>query len=207
MENGTPRPSDLRLDKAINQLSSLLVPDEKLESHAIQRRLFALVHRRTVVAATSGRFIGMTRGLFGNFTPEDIRWQDLKDVRIKMGIFGADLTLTAMQSPDLAIAGTGRLLSFTGLRKDEAEAVYRMCQAQEQAWREKRRIRELEELRAKSGGIQLGASGGGSMAAGAAAGAGNDATERLAQAKSMLEKGLISDSEYESLKARIVSNL
>ena len=33
--------------------------------------------------------------------------------------------------------------------------------AQDQAWREKRRVRELEEMRARSGGIQLGSSGAG----------------------------------------------
>jgi hypothetical protein len=33
--------------------------------------------------------------------------------------------------------------------------VYRVRQAQDQAWREKRRVRELEEMRAKSGGIPL----------------------------------------------------
>jgi hypothetical protein len=85
-----------------------------------------------------------------------VRWQDLKDVQLQVGTFAADLVIAALASPDLAISGTAGSLRFTGLRK--AEAVYRLCQANEQAWREKRRIRELEELRAKSGGIQLGAS-------------------------------------------------
>jgi hypothetical protein len=31
-----------------------------------------------------------------------------------------------------------------------------------------------------------------------------DAVQRLAQAKEMLDKGLINDSEYESMKARII---
>jgi hypothetical protein len=42
------------------------------------------------------------------------------------------------------------------LRKDQAQAMYRICQQHDQVWREKRRIRELEELRAKSGGVQFG---------------------------------------------------
>jgi len=193
--------------RAVAQLLSLLVPNEKLEAYAVQRRLFALTHRRTLVAATTGRFIGVTRGLFGGFDPQVVRWQDLKEVGIRVGVFGAELTVTAFTSPDLAVTGQTRVLQFTGLRKGEAESVYRICQAQDQAWREKRRVRELEELRAKSGGVQLDASpasanlplGGGSTM--------EDPAVRLQRAKDMLDKGLISDSEYESMKARIISSL
>jgi hypothetical protein len=39
----------------------------------------------------------------------------------------------------------------------------------------------------------------------AAQGAGGDAVARLQQAKALLEARLISDSEYESIKAKIVS--
>lgn len=196
---------DARVQKAIAEFASLMVPGESIEAYAVQRRLFALFHRRTLICATSGRFIGMSRGLFGGFNPETVRWQDIKDVEIKVRVFGADLTIVALSSPDLAVAGQTRVLSFPGLRKEQAEAVYRICQAQEQAWREKRRIRELEELRAKSGGIQLGAAAG--AGGGANASSGDGAATRLQQAKEMFEKGLITDSEYESLKARIVGNL
>jgi len=65
-------------------------------------------------------------------------------------------------------------------------------------------IRELEELRAKSGGIQMGGASGFPASAG---GAPTDAVAKLSQAKEMLEMGLISDAEYESLKARIVSSM
>ena len=194
---------DSRIVKALGQIQSLLVPGETIEAYAVQRRLFALEHRRVVVAATTGRFIGMVRHWLGGFDPHDIRWQDLKDARLQMGTFAANLTLVAFSSPDLASGGQLRTLSFTGLRKTQAEAVYRVCQANEQAWREKRRIRELEELRAKSGGIQLGAA----TAGAAAAGGSSDPVAKLEQAKAMRDKGLITDSEYESLKARIVSSL
>lgn len=196
---------DARIQKAIAEFNSLLVPEESIEAYAVQRRIFALHRRRLLVCATTGRFIGMTRGLFGGFDPVTVRWQDIKDIRIQVGMFGADLTLTALSTPDLAVTGQSRLLVFPGLRKEQAEAVYRICQAQEQAWREKRRVRELEELRAKSGGIQLGATAGvGSSVANSAS---ESPAARLAQAKEMYEQKLITDSEYESLKARIVGNL
>jgi len=193
---------DSRVQRALEQFSSLLVPGETLESYPVQRRIFALSHRRYLVGATSGRFIGVRRHMFGGFEVEDVRWQDIKEIHIRVGILGADLTMVALATPDLAVAGQIRRVFFEGLRKEQAEAVYRICQAQEQSWREKRRIRELEELRARSGGIQLGSS-----PTGAPAAASDGAADRLQQAKEMFDKGLISDSEYESLKARIVSSL
>ncbi len=195
-----------RIAKAIGFVTALLIPTETIDAYAVQRRLFALLHRRSLVFATSGRFIGMTRGLLGGFTPQDVRWQDVQDVSIRVGIFGSELTLKAFSAPDLATSGGLRTVVFGGLRKEEAQSVYRICQTQEQAWREKRRLREMEELRAKSGGIHLGASQ--DLAGTPPAQSDNlNATARLQRAKDMLEKGLISDSEYETLKARIVASL
>lgn len=191
---------------ALEQLTSILVPGETIEAFAVQRRLFALTHRRALVAATSGRFIDMRRSLFGGFQPTSVRWQDLKEARVNVRIFGATLTLLFFGGPDLAIAGKESSLTCSGLRKAQAEGVYRVCQAQDQAWREKRRVRELEEMRARSGGLQLGASASAGLAS-PSNGAPEDAVARLEKAKAMLDKGLISDAEFEALKARIVNTL
>lgn len=197
---------DPRLVRALGELQALLIPGETIEAYAVQRRLYALTHRRALVVATSGRLIAVQRGLFGSFHPTSVRWQDLKEARVDIGVVAARLTIRFFGSPDLAIAGHEASLTFTGLRKEQAEAVYRVCQAQDQAWREKRRVRELEEMRARSGGIQLGASPGASLAAMSASGQ-DDTVARLEKAKAMLEKGLISDAEFEALKARIVNTL
>ncbi|HET9727730.1 MAG TPA: hypothetical protein VFP28_12495, partial [Gemmatimonadales bacterium] len=66
------------VSRALTALRSLLIPGEELDTHAVQRRLFALTHRRTIVGATSGRLIVVNRGLFGDYTPQDVRWQDLQ---------------------------------------------------------------------------------------------------------------------------------
>jgi hypothetical protein len=206
--NGPPAPSDADqgTGRAVEALRSLLIPGEALESWAIQHRLFALTHRRRIVGATSGRLLAVARGLFGGFVTEDVRWQDLDDAQLRVGIVGATLTVVAFASTDLASAsaGTARTLVFTGLRKAEAQAVYRTCQAQEQAWREKRRVRDLEELRAKSGGIQL-AGGGAGLPAG-----GDDPRQpaaRLQRAREMLQQGLLTDAEFEQVKSRILADL
>jgi len=185
----------------------MLVPNEVAKCYAVQRRLFALTHRRVMVAATSGRLIGISRGLIGGFTPVDIRWQDIKTAHVKAGIFGSDITITALTQPDLASGGAVRAFQFTGLRKGDAQAVYRACQEQEQAWREKRRLRELEELRAKSGGFQASASRDMPFASDEPGLGKGDLSARLKRAKEMLDSGLISDSEYETVKAKVISEI
>jgi Bacterial PH domain len=196
--------TDSHLNKALEHLNSVLVTGETVEAWAIQRRLFALTHRRILIAATSGRFIKISRGLFGGFDMNDFRWQDIGDARIKVGIFGADIFMKIFGSADLAISkDSNQVLILPGFIKDQAEKIYRLAQAQDQSWREKRRIRELEELRAKSGGVTIGTNPGIQQTGNAS----DDAATKLQQAKDMLEKKLITDSEYESIKARIISGL
>lgn len=194
------------LARALADLHSVLIPAETVEAWATQRRMFALSHRRMIVAATSGRLIWLVRHLVSGFDVVNLRWQDLVDVNLRVGVFGAELVIRADQGTDLAINASqgARVITIQGLRKDQAQAVYRICQAQDQAWREKRRIRELEELRARSGGVQLNAGG---MASGAAAATGgsSEALRRLQEAKQMLDSKLITDSEYEAIKARILA--
>ncbi len=203
-------PPEPDLEPAFATLKGLLTSGETLEAWAVQHRLYALTHRRTCIAATSGRFISLQRRLLGGYDSADIRWQDLKETRISAGILAADLTLVAQSSSDLSMGSeVNRVWTFTGLRKDQAQALYRICQQHDQVWREKRRVRDLEELRAKSGGVQIGAQGafGGLVAEAGAAGAESDPARRLRQAREMLDAKLISDSEFESIKAKIVSGL
>ena len=195
---------DSHLNKALEHLNSVLVTGETIEAWAIQRRLFALTGRRILIAATSGRFIKIKRGLLGGFDMADFRWQDLGDAKIKVGIFGADIFMKIFGSADLAISkDSNQVLVLPGFRKDQAEKIYRLAQAQDQSWREKRRIRELEEMRAKSGGVTIGTNAGSQPAGNTS----EDAAAKLQQAKQMLDNKLITDSEFESIKARIISGI
>jgi hypothetical protein len=195
---------DLHLNKALEHLNSVLVAGESLDAWAIQRKLFALTHRRILIAATSGRFIQIKRGLLGGFDMTDFRWQDLGDAKIRVGIFGADIFMKIFGSTDLAISkDSNQILILPGFRKEQAEQIYRLAQAQDQSWREKRRVRELEEMRAKSGGVTIGTN----TATQQTANVSGDAASKLQQAKEMLEKKLITDSEYESIKAKIISGM
>jgi hypothetical protein len=90
------------LRRAMDHLQSVLIPGESLEAWAVQRRVFALKHRRLLVAATSGRLICIARKLIGGFDLRDLRWQDLEDVKLRVGIFSADLSVRTGRAADLA---------------------------------------------------------------------------------------------------------
>lgn len=222
-----PSPQPAPANGPREQLDTLLVAGEALLAHGLQHRLYALLHRREVTAATTARFIHMTRPLLGGYHPFDIRWQDLTDARITVGMFTATLTIRYYANRSDTASGDGdeRTLSCASLTIEAAQALYRECQAQELAWREKRRVRTMEEMRASSGGVQIatgvyGQPGVGGMGAeeppritaasassAASASAGDDPVERLSRARAMLKEGLITDAEYEAIKARVVGGL
>ena len=199
------QPQDTNVDQAIQHLKSVLVSGETLDAWAVQVRLFSLTHRRMLIAATTGRFIVIKRSLFGGYEMSDFRWQDLGDVKLKVGLFAADIFIRKFGSTDLAINKTASdYLTLTGFEKNQTENIYRIAQAQDQAWREKRRVRELEELRAKSGGYNLTAMQGSMPGTEHST---EDPLVRLQKAKAMLDNKLITDSEFETIKARIISGL
>jgi len=199
--NDTAAMDEAGLARALAQLRTVLIPGETVEAYAIQIRLFALLHRRLLIAATSGRLIVLARKLLGGFDVTTVRWQDLEEVTLHVGMLSADLALRAGKATDLASFGTSgsQQVQFRGLQRTQAQAVYRICQGQDQAWREKRRVRELEELRARSGGIQVS-----SAPAALGANGASDAVRRLQEAKQMLDARLITDAEYEAIKAKII---
>ena len=201
------RTEDPRVEKALGYLKSTLIRGETLEAWTIQRRYFALWHRRTLLAATSGRFIAIQRDLISGFLPVDIQWQDLKDVAIKVGIFGSKIGAVAHNRSDLSLASRGsNQMLYKGLRKQGAQDIYRICQAHEQEWREKRRAREIEELRARSGGVQVSANSPSAQPIETGV-AGTDSMKRLQQAQQMLDAKLINDTEYQAIKAKIISGV
>jgi hypothetical protein len=194
---------------ALEAFRSLLIPGEEIEAMAVQRRVFALTHRRKAVAATSGRLIVVKRNLIGGYTPIDVRWQDIRESAVTVGVFGATLTISAYRNTELAMEhGSPEMITVTGLRKAEAQEVYRVCQAREQAWREKRRVRELEEMRAKSGGVHLGSPMGSAPPGySSTETSAQSPTARLQRAKEMLQSGLLTDAEFEQVKAKILNEL
>jgi hypothetical protein len=180
------------LAKISSDVSQLLTPGESITYVVLQVKGVA---RRDAAVATTNRLLLYRPALIGGVNFEDFSWQDVKDVHLKQGIVGSDITVEAVD---------GRQAKLGWLEKEQARKLYALAQQKEQEWREKRRVRQMEEARAAAGGVYLQAPPTASPVQQA-----GDAgpVEKLAQAKSMLDGGLISESEYESIKAKIISSM
>lgn len=184
-----------RADKANATLDKTLMSGETVVARAIQHRVFALFSRRIVIAITSSRILVVKRGLLGGFKMADMQWKDLKDVRLEQNILesicGANLVFDS-----LLLGGAG--IAVDGVPDEAASTMYAKAQYEEQAWEEKRRVRGLEETRAASGGVTIGA------ADGSGGGGGDRAVEEIRKAKALLDEGAISDAEFQEMKAKIL---
>ena len=177
-------------------VSRILTPNEEILYVAVQN-ITALQMKHDAVVATSNRVICYRPAMLGRVEFDDFQWQDVRNARIVQGMLSSQFTVETLD---------GRTASLDNLDKDQAKRLYGICQQMEQEWREKRRVREMEEARAKAGGVYL---GGGAAAGGHAAPppAPEDPVAKLAKAKQMLDQGLISEAEYDSLKAKILSSM
>ena len=191
-----------RIARAIQKVRSVLTAGEVAREGVFQLRIWALLHRRSLVATTDRRIIFFRRGLLGGFNMTDFQWQDVKSAHIKEhffpALFGADLII---------ISADGQRVKMPGLDSGKARKIYAIAQAQEQAWREKNRIREIEELRAKSGGITLNGPGNPVAASAPSAAATGDMAKKLKEAKELLDCGAITDVEFETIKARYLNSM
>ena len=183
-----------RAEKANATLDSTLMTGEQVVARAVQHRVFALFARRRVIAITSSRILTVQRGLLGGFKMADMQWKDLKDVRLEQNILD-NLCGSNLAFDSLLLGHPG--VAVDGVPSQAASAMYAKAQYEEQAWEEKRRIRGLEETRAASGGVTIGATNGG--------GAGGDRiVEEIARAKALLDSGAVSDAEFQEMKAKIL---
>ncbi len=148
--------------------------------------------KKDCAVATSNRVILYRPGMFGSLNFSDYQWEDIKNVSISEGMIAADLTVELTD---------GRRARIGGLDKSQVRRLYSIAQQKEQEWREKRRVRELEEARARAGGIHMA-----QPQSAVASGIPDDPVEKLAKAKAMVDQGLISEAEYETLKAKIVAS-
>ena len=189
---------DARSQKAQDKLHSTLMKNETVIASGLQQRVFSLLGRRMLVAITSSRLIEIRRSVLGGFDMKDYQWKDLSDARMSENIipnfFGTKLEFV------VSIGKAG--INIDGLQSSVASQIYSHAQMQEQDWEEKNRIRDLEEKRAMSGASVVNVAGSGGNAPKADEG---DMFASLEKAKKLFDSGAISDTEYQELKAKIIS--
>jgi hypothetical protein len=188
-----------RAQKAKSLISSTLMDDEQVIAQSIQHRVFALWSRRNSLAITNSRIILIARGLFGGFRMSDIQWKDLQDVRIEQNV------LSSFCGSNLGFQHLNNSVEYIrvdGVERDVASTMYSHAQAQEQAWEEKRRVRAMEEIRAAAGGVVVNTGPSGQ----ATAAASGDLLDQIQRAKKLLDDGVISDAEFQEMKAKLISS-
>ncbi len=138
----------------------------------------------------------------------DYQWKDLKDAQISENVFpsitGSTLTFTFQANSEEPIEVYPEI--------EIASKAYRHSQQEEQAWEEKRRIRDMEEKRAKSGGVFIGQASNPVQTNNPATSTQNkeqqpkvDITEELFKLKKLLDEGILSDVEFQEMKSKILS--
>jgi hypothetical protein len=172
-------------------VAKILTPNEEVLYIAAQNAT-ALSIRQDCVIATTNRVILYRRDILGRVTFTNYQWQDVKASTIKQGVLSSEFQVETID---------GQTDSLGNLYKDQAKRLYSFCQQMDQEWREKRRVRHMEEERARSGGLYM------TPPDVHASSTKEDPVDKLAKAKTMRDKGLISEVEYDALKAKILSTM
>lgn len=181
------------LQKAVEEIRTILTENETILYIAYQG-ISAVGQMKDAAIATNNRLIIYRRHWFGRTSFDDFLWEDVQNVTMDEGMISSTLMVTLTD---------GRKHAIGGIKKKQARSFYSISQQKEQEWRERRRVREMEEERARAGGTQI------TMPADAtpAASPAEDPVERLAKAKQMFDQELISEAEYETLKANILKSM
>lgn len=181
------------------EIGSILTSGEQVLAVSTQNAINSPLNRDSVVV-TNRRLILYHPKLLGRMDLQDFLWQDVTDLSLASKVLGAVITVQAKKRlPDGQVRSS--TASIDGLEKASARRLYALAQELEEQWREKNRVRQMEEERARSGGVYLGGAGGPTETPRASI------EERLEKLRSLREKGLISDAEYESRKSQIIAEL
>lgn len=196
-----------RRDRALDRAAETLMAGESFEQVELQHRVFSFWRRRELLGITNSRIVVVRRGLLGGFKMQDIQWKDLEDAKIEENVLPAlcGANLAFEHSSDRA-----PIICVSGIPAKVASEIYRRAQFEEQAWEEKRRLRDMEEVRAAAGGFTFHA---GAMAspippptlgATASLSTANPILEEIQRAKELLDAGAISDAEFQEMKGHIL---
>jgi hypothetical protein len=172
------------IQRVAAEVTKILTPHEEILYIAQQNRL-ALSVAPDAAVATNNRLILYNAQVLGRVSFSDLQWQDVKNISINQGMLSTELFVTSVDGGESKLGE---------LDKEQAKRLYGVCQQMEQEWREKRRVRTMEEERARAGGVQISSPGPTQ----------EDPVARLARAKQMLDQGLISEIEYDAVKAQIL---
>jgi hypothetical protein len=184
------------VEEVYSKVSEILTSGEEIVYIAVQHKLVPSGSPESVVL-TNKRFIKYKPKMLGRVSFEDYVWRDLSEAHVKSGMRGATLK---MKTTD------GHKISVDDLPKAQARRLYTLAQEMEEKVVEERRQRELEDKRAAAGGITLTGVPVAPQPVPQQAPK-EDPMEQLTKLKSMVDDGLITEDDYNSKKAEILSKI
>lgn len=185
------------VEKILTKVNELLTKGENVEYVAVQKKP-AVNLSPDCIALTNKRIIFCRPKTFGlSMDFQDFLWKEIADCHIKEGMLGATFTVKKVKG--------GGIISLDYLPKAQARLLYRYAQEREEEMEDYRRQRELEDSRARAGGgITVNTN---SEDRKQPTEQENDPIANLKKLKGLLEQELISQEEFDTKKAEILSKL
>ncbi len=189
-ENQNPK----AVEKVFGRVKELLTSGETIEYIAVQKKPIINLSPSSI-ALTNKRIILCRPKNFGlSMSFQDYLWKEVADCHIKEGIMGSIFSVR------LTNRGSN-IINY--VPKAQARKLYRYGQEREEEMSEYRRQRELENARASAGGgIIVNNTTDQNTTSNQ-----EDSLESLKKLKGLLENELISQEEFESKKAEILTKL
>lgn len=188
------------VDHVYSKVAQILAPGEDILYIAVEKKLVMNIAPECAVLSNK-RFIKYKPKKLGGFSFEDHMWRDLHEAHIKEGMRGATIT---MKTRD------GHILSVDDLPKAQARRLYAYAQSMEESVLKARMEWGLIEKRAGAGAITMTGITNAPQPVPQAipqAAPQEDPMETLAKLKKMVEAELITEEEYNTKKAEILSKM
>lgn len=187
------------IEKVLPKVKEFCTSTEDIKYIAIQKKTIGINFSPDCIVLTDRRIILIRPKTFGwSLEFMDYAWIDIVDVHLREGVFGAEITIKTTR---------GDTNSMSDIPKAQGRRLYRFAQEMEERKRDERRQRELEDRRASAGGGILINTPSPTLPPLPVSASDNDPIEKLSKLKVMLDRSLITTSEYETKKEEILSKL
>ena len=185
------------IEKVLPKVQEYCTSNEEVQYIAVQKKTLGVNFSPDCIALTNKRIILIRPKSFGlSLDFKDFSWMNVADVHMKEGVFAATITIKTT---------SGQSDSMEDIPKAQARRLYRFAQEMEETKKEERRQRDLEDKRAVAGGgITINTPSHQPQATSAPV---EDPMEKLTKLKSMLDMGILTQAEFDTKKADILSKM
>lgn len=187
------------VEKIIGKLNGLLMTGEQVTYIAVQKKPAVNISPDCVALTTKRIIFCRPKNLGLSMEFQDYIWKDIYDCHLKEGIFGAEFTIKTTR---------GELNKIDFLPKAQARKLYTGAQEQEEIQKEYRRQMALEEKRAAAGNVTVTTNTPTPVSAtNVPQSIAENPLLSLQKLKSLLDHQLITQEEFDTKKAEILSRL